>query len=233
MNSSDMNMFQMNNMMNGSGNQNLSLGMMSNRMPENFNFSQTPTGNNTSSNNKSPNNVNTNQMSNKSSTRLRKKTMDNDDNSSAYDIDVGRADDKRTTLMIKNIPNKYDRNLILQTIDKNHKGKYDFFYLPIDFRNRCNVGYAFINFIDSKHIRYFHDEFNGKRWEKFNSEKICLLKYARIQGRAALIQHFQFSSVMNQQDKKLKPLILPNQGQGFSNIEQLVKQQRANLENDS
>ena len=36
--------------------------------------------------------------------------------------------------MIKNIPNKYDRNLILQTIDKIHKGTYDFFYLPIDFR---------------------------------------------------------------------------------------------------
>jgi RNA recognition motif 2. len=36
--------------------------------------------------------------------------------------------------MIKNIPNKYDLTLILQTIDKNHKGKYDFFYLPIDFR---------------------------------------------------------------------------------------------------
>ena len=35
--------------------------------------------------------------------------------------------------MIKNIPNKYDQNLMLQTLDKNFKGKYDFFYLPIDF----------------------------------------------------------------------------------------------------
>ena len=35
--------------------------------------------------------------------------------------------------MIRNIPNKYDLPLINQTIEKNHKGKYDFFYLPIDF----------------------------------------------------------------------------------------------------
>lgn len=36
--------------------------------------------------------------------------------------------------MIKNIPNKYNVDLMLQTINQNYKDKYDFFYLPIDFR---------------------------------------------------------------------------------------------------
>ena len=42
--------------------------------------------------------------------------------------------DMRTTLMMKNIPNKYTQIMILKKIDENHKKQYDFFYLPIDFK---------------------------------------------------------------------------------------------------
>ena len=35
--------------------------------------------------------------------------------------------------MIKNIPNKYDKNMLMKEINLKFKGKYDFFYLPIDF----------------------------------------------------------------------------------------------------
>ena len=61
---------------------------------------------------------------------------------------ISKGLDQRTTLMIRNIPNKYTQDMLLEFLDQEHKGRYDFIYLPIDFKNKCNVGYAFINFID-------------------------------------------------------------------------------------
>lgn len=116
--------------------------------------------------------------------------------------------EQRATVMIRNIPNKYNQTMLLKTIDEKHKKQYDFFYLPIDFKNKCNVGYAFINFISPIYILRFYEEFNAKRWVKFNSEKICQLTFARIQGQKNLISHFHASSVMSQEDKKVRPLIL-------------------------
>jgi len=116
--------------------------------------------------------------------------------------------DKRTTLMVKNIPNKYTQKMLLQTIDQDFRGKYDFFYLPIDFKNKCNVGYAFINFVDPMTIIPFCQTFHGKKWEKFNSEKVCDTTYARIQGKQALINHFQNSSLMCE-DPSCRPVFGP------------------------
>jgi len=67
---------------------------------------------------------------------------------------------------------------------------YDFFYLPIDGKNHCNVGYAFINFVEAKSILALHADMNAKTWSRFNSEKICAIAYARVQGKANLVNNF-------------------------------------------
>ncbi|XP_057995409.1 protein MEI2-like 1 isoform X2 [Hevea brasiliensis] len=131
-----------------------------------------------------------------------------------YELDIDhivRGEDGRTTLMIKNIPNKYTSKMLLAAIDEHCRGTYDFIYLPIDFKNKCNVGYAFINMTDPQQIIPFHKAFNGKKWEKFNSEKVASLAYARIQGKAALIAHFQNSSLMNE-DKRCRPILFHTDG---------------------
>ena len=127
-----------------------------------------------------------------------------------YDVQIDairRGADRRTTLMVRNIPNKYTQKVLLRLIDLRFRDQYDFFYLPIDYKHRCNVGYAFINFGPETYregIVEFFTLFNDKKWDKFNSEKICKISYARLQGQDALLEHFKSSSVM-QQHKQLRP----------------------------
>ncbi|KAL6567325.1 hypothetical protein OROGR_000993 [Orobanche gracilis] len=129
---------------------------------------------------------------------------------------IGSGEDTRTTLMIKNIPNKYTSKMLMAAIDERHRGTYDFLYLPIDFKNKCNMGYAFINMLSPSIIIPFYEDFNGKRWEKFNSEKVASLAFARIQGKAALVAHFQNSSLMNE-DRRCRPILFDSELTEFNN----------------
>ncbi|KAL0442571.1 UNVERIFIED_CONTAM: protein MEI2-like 5 [Sesamum latifolium] len=141
------------------------------------------------------------------------------DNKKQFQLDLDKirsGEDTRTTLMIKNIPNKYTSKMLLATIDEHHQGTYDFLYLPIDFKNKCNVGYAFINMLSPMNIIPFYEAFNGKKWEKFNSEKVASLAFARIQGKAALVAHFQNSSLMNE-DKRCRPILLDSESPELNN----------------
>lgn len=111
--------------------------------------------------------------------------------------------------MVRNIPNKYKLNALLEEINENFKNKYDLFYLPIDYTNNCNLGFAFINFIDPLHIIKFNDFYKGRKWRCFNSEKVCELAYAKYQGKKELIDHFARGTVMNFVAEDKRPVILP------------------------
>ncbi|ORZ33627.1 RNA recognition motif 2-domain-containing protein, partial [Catenaria anguillulae PL171] len=106
--------------------------------------------------------------------------------------------DTRTTIMIRNIPNKYSQQMLIDFINESHRGQYDFLYLRMDFKNRCNVGYAFCNMVNVNAVITFAQRVVGKKWTRFNSDKVCMLSYANIQGRQALIDKFRNSSVMDE-----------------------------------
>ena len=72
------------------------------------------------------------------------------------------------------------------------QGKFDLVYLPIDFKNKCNVGYAFVNFIHYSDVPSFCDQFHGKKWDRFNSDKVCfaplpLSSAVSFQGSTTLV----------------------------------------------
>ncbi|RHY06638.1 hypothetical protein DYB25_009689 [Aphanomyces astaci] len=122
------------------------------------------------------------------------------------------APDTRTTLMIRHIPNKYTQAMLLAEINGlGHHGAYDFFYLPIDFKNKCNMGYAFVNFMTTDAIIPFYKAFNGRRWRCFNSDKVCAITYARLQGKAAMVYRFQNSSLLDKHES-YRPLVFKSSG---------------------
>ncbi|KAL5762280.1 hypothetical protein ACOSP7_018544 [Xanthoceras sorbifolium] len=131
--------------------------------------------------------------------------------------------DSRTTVMIKNIPNKYSQKLLLNMLD-NHcihcneqiadgddqpLSSFDFVYLPIDFNNKCNVGYGFVNMTSPEATLRLYKAFHLQNWEVFNSRKICEVTYARVQGLEALKEHFKNSKFPCEMDHYLPVVFSP------------------------
>ncbi|OVA17618.1 RNA recognition motif domain [Macleaya cordata] len=131
--------------------------------------------------------------------------------------------DTRTTVMIKNIPNKYSQKLLLNMLD-NHcihcneqisdgddqpLSAFDFVYLPIDFNNKCNVGYGFVNLTSPQATWRLYKAFHLQQWEVFNSRKICEVTYARLQGLEALKEHFKNSKFACETDEYLPVVFSP------------------------
>ena len=78
--------------------------------------------------------------------------------------------------MIRNVPNKYTIGDLAAEIDAQLPNTYDFLYLPCDFKvtslitqNQCNVGYGFINFIDTQSLEAFYSAFHNYHWKKYRS----------------------------------------------------------------
>ena len=91
--------------------------------------------------------------------------------------------DTRTTVMIKNIPNKMNDRDLVAFIDRVCPRRIDFLYLRMDFKNGawsyvcvgecvlmagvdvgCNVGYAFVNFITVQDLLLFAKTQLGVKW---------------------------------------------------------------------
>lgn len=118
------------------------------------------------------------------------------------------TEEPKTTVMLRNIPNKYTQRMLLDQLNSmGYEGQYNFFYLPIDFRNRCNVGYAFINFISTETAKLFKNHLDGYRLTGFNSQKICEVSFARVQGLDANIMHYRNSPVNGVAIPEYRPLL--------------------------
>ena len=138
-----------------------------------------------------------------------------------------KSRDKRTTLIIRNIPNKYTISLLLNELNKNFEHKFDIVYLPQDYINNSNLGFGFINFTNFMHLILFYDEFSGKKWNCFNSKKRCQLAYSKYQGRNELIKYILtklgISSLDNNNENIKKSFFINNNKITTVKIEMPIK----------
>lgn len=110
---------------------------------------------------------------------------------------IENGQDVRTTVMLRNIPNRMNCWQLKEILDHTSHGCYDFSYLRIDFEKGTNVGYAFVNFSDPMHIPPFVQHYQGKRWQMANP-RLVELSYATVQGYDCLVEKFRNSAIMSE-----------------------------------
>jgi len=120
---------------------------------------------------------------------------------------VKSLQDRRTCICIKNIPVHITQAVMLREIGKHHQGRYDFFYIPIDFQSRGNKAYCFINFLHPLFILDFFQDFQNKNWLKQKSKKKVELYYGNYSNIKELKDHFCHSNIIKEVDENMKPRI--------------------------
>jgi hypothetical protein len=105
-----------------------------------------------------------------------------------------------TSVMLRNLPNKYTRDMLLQMLDsQGFQGAYTFVYLPIDFETHVGLGYAFVDLISHTVARKFCQHLQGFSQWVIPSDKVCSVTWsnANQQGWNAHVDRYRNSPIMH------------------------------------
>ena len=118
-----------------------------------------------------------------------------------------------STVMLRNVPYDARQRGVLSLLDEEgFKGLFRFFYAPLDFKSKNNLGYAFIDFKSLEIAKEFFHHFDGKKitsrpgWDK--PLRVC---WARVQGLEANVEHYRNSPV-NDMPTEFKPMLFDEDG---------------------
>jgi len=101
--------------------------------------------------------------------------------------------------MIRNLPNNYTREMLLQLMDsQGFSGQYDFVYLPMDFNSTASLGYAFVNLVVHANAKRFWACFDGwSKWTIPTKKKSHVTWGHPVQGLTANLERYRNSPVMH------------------------------------
>jgi protein phosphatase 1 regulatory subunit 42 len=99
---------------------------------------------------------------------------------------IENGEDKRTTVLIKNIPNSITKELFYGILDG--VGNINYLYLPFNKQTNKNLGIAFVNMINYKNIINLYKRLTNYKFKEI--EKPIEICYYKIQGRINLSKMF-------------------------------------------
>ena len=47
---------------------------------------------------------------------------------------------------------RFTQNFMLKILDSVVPNRYDFFYMPVDFKTNCNLGFGYVSMIDNASV---------------------------------------------------------------------------------
>lgn len=118
--------------------------------------------------------------------------------------------DEWTTVMLRNLPNDYTREMLLGLLDSQGFMKgYNFVYMPIDFHRKAGLGYAFVNMVLHEDAERVHEKLMGfDAWETPSAKVLDVCWSEPSQGLEAHIERYRNSPVMHPDvAEKFKPLL--------------------------
>lgn len=104
---------------------------------------------------------------------------------------------ERTTIMLRNLPSGFSRDAVAEVLDREgFKAKYDFVYMPINFKTEEAFGYAFVNLVKPEDAQQAKEHFKGFSWPDAAGE-VTVEWCSAQQGLDGLIERFRSSPVMH------------------------------------
>ena len=114
----------------------------------------------------------------------------------------------KTTVMLRNIPNRYTcEELLGEIMAEGFSNMFDFFYLPMDFKTKRNRGYAFINFHSTQVASEFAMAFHHRQLRFYMSRKILEVAPATTQGYQANLSKYINNDSDRIKNDWFKPLL--------------------------
>ena len=116
----------------------------------------------------------------------------NCNNCDSFDVSIEKilnGEDKRTSIILKNIPfqmTKKELNNLLEGI-----GNINYLYLPFDKNSKKNLGFGYVNLVNFKNIINLCDRIKEYNLSNKNLKKNIEIYYSKPQGKLALSKMFE------------------------------------------